>query len=186
MKLEWLKEVIGEAYTEELDKKAAQRLGELFVSRADFNILNDVKKELEQQLKERDKDISELKKSAGDNDELQSKYQALQDKYKTDTQALEKKILETKKDNAVDMAIMQAKGRNPKAIKALLDLDKISLKDDGSLEGLDLEALKKTDGYLFDTRVTQTVGTGMGKGVKSESSAAADIQAQFESALFGR
>ena len=65
-----------------------------------------------------------------------------------------------KKTAAVDMAILQAKGKNPKAIKALLDMDKISLKDDGTLEGLDLEGLKKSDGYLFDIETTAIEGTG--------------------------
>ena len=69
-----------------------------------------------------------------------------------------------KKTAAVDMAILQAKGKNPKAIKALLDMDKISLKDDGTLEGLDLEGLKKSDGYLFDTETVITRGTGAPKG----------------------
>lgn len=61
------------------------------------------------------------------------------------------------------MAILQAKGKNPKAIKALLDMDKITLKDDGTLDGFDLEALKKSDGYLFDTETVKTVGTGTPK-----------------------
>ena len=62
------------------------------------------------------------------------------------------------------MAILQAKGKNPKAIKALLDMDKINLKDDGTLEGLDLEGLKKSDGYLFDTETVIIKGTGAPKG----------------------
>ena len=69
-----------------------------------------------------------------------------------------------KKTAAVDMAILQAKGENPKAIKALLDMDKINLKDDGTLEGLDLEGLKKSDGYLFDTETVIIKGTGAPKG----------------------
>lgn len=72
-------------------------------------------------------------------------------------------IAGVKKAAAVDMAILQAKGRNPKAIKALLDMDKITLKDDGTLEGLDLEGLKKSDSYLFDTEALKTVGTGAPK-----------------------
>lgn len=35
--LEWMKEIFGDAYTEELDKKVSKKIGELFVSRADFN-----------------------------------------------------------------------------------------------------------------------------------------------------
>ena len=78
-------------------------------------------------------------------------------KYNTD-------LADVKKTAAVDMAILQAKGKNPKAIKALLDMDKINLKDDGTLEGLDLEGLKKSDGYLFDTETVITKGTGAPKG----------------------
>lgn len=76
---------------------------------------------------------------------LKNEVKTWETKYKTDLAAV-------KKDAAVDAAIMQAKGRNPKAIKALLDMDKISLKEDGTLEGLDLEGLRKSDEYLFDTK----------------------------------
>ena len=74
-----------------------------------------------------------------------------------------------KKTAAIDMAILQAKGKNPKAIKALLDMDKISLKDDGTLEGLDLEGLKKSDGYLFDIETTTIEGTGHAAGSQGGS-----------------
>ena len=90
------------------------------------------------------------------------------EKLKTDVKDWETKynadIASVKKNAAVDMAILQAKGRNPKAIKALLDMEKIKLKDDGTLEGLDMEGLKESDGYLFDVEETKTVGTGAPKG----------------------
>ena len=150
MELEWLKELIGEGYTKEMEKKISEKIEESFVSRADFNAVNGAKKTLEEQMKDRDKDIAALKKSAGDNAELTQKYAILQEKYKADTESLNKAIMDNKKNNAVDMAILQAKGRNPKAIKALLDMDKIQIKEDGSLEGLDLESIRKSDSYLFD------------------------------------
>lgn len=78
-------------------------------------------------------------------------------------------ISNIKKDSAIEMAIMQAKGRNPKAIKALLDLDKISLKEDGTIEGLDLESLKETDSYLFDVETKSNLGTGFNHGSGSEN-----------------
>ena len=83
-------------------------------------------------------------------------------KYNTD-------LADVKKTAAVDMAIMQAKGRNPKAIKALLDMDKIKLKDDGTLEGFDLEGLKKSDGYLFDIETHSIEGTGHAGGSQGGS-----------------
>ena len=95
--------------------------------------------------------------------QLQQKYHDLEQKYKTDTQNLEKKYAESRKHSAVDMAILQAKGKNTKAIKALLDMDKISLKEDGTLEGLDLEGLKNTDRYLFDIEQTHIEGANGGQ-----------------------
>lgn len=37
MKLQWMKDILGESYTEELDGKVCTALGERFVSREDFN-----------------------------------------------------------------------------------------------------------------------------------------------------
>lgn len=82
-----------------------------------------------------------------------------------------KDIAQVKKDAAVDAAILQAKGRNPKAIKALLDMDSISLKDDGTLAGLDLDRLKKSDGYLFDVEETVQRGTGVREGNQQQTQA---------------
>lgn len=180
MKFEWLKEIIGESYTEEMDKKAAEKIGESFVSKADFNSVNEAKKALESQIKDRDKDIADLKKAAGDNADLSKKYQDLQDRYKQETESLTKKLAEDRKSNAVDMAIVQAKGKNAKAIRALIDMDKVTLKDDGSLDGLDLEALRKSDGYLFDEIKDGIEGTGFNKGTGTGS---AGLESEIASAL---
>ena len=40
MKLLWLKEIIGDAYTEDMDAAACQAIGKDFVARADFNAKN--------------------------------------------------------------------------------------------------------------------------------------------------
>lgn len=89
------------------------------------------------------------------------------EKLKGDVAAWEKKynadMADIKKNAAVDMAILKAGGRNAKAIKALLDMDKIKLKDDGTLEGIDIEGLKKSDSYLFDIESTGIEGTGKPK-----------------------
>lgn len=45
--LEWLKTILGDAYTEDIDKKVSDEIGKQFVSRADFNTLNETKKTLE-------------------------------------------------------------------------------------------------------------------------------------------
>lgn len=179
--LEWLKEILGEQYSEDIDKKVSEEIGKNFVAKADFNNVNETKKTLEQQIKDRDKDIADLKKSAGDNADLSQKYSDLQEKYKKDTESLNKTILDNQKNNAIEMAIMQAKGRNPKAIKALLDLDKISLKEDGTIEGLDLESLKETDSYLFDVETKSNIGTGFNPGEGNGNNE--DLETQIAQAL---
>lgn len=73
MKLQWMKDLLGDAYTEELDTKVCAALGERFVSRQDFNEKNTKLREAEAQIaqltesvKTRDTQLEELKKSAGD------------------------------------------------------------------------------------------------------------------------
>lgn len=50
MKLQWLKDIVGDAYTEELDAKVCTALGERFVARADFNDKNTKLKEAKAQI----------------------------------------------------------------------------------------------------------------------------------------
>ena len=111
--------------------------------------------ELQQQLAERDKDIEELSKQAGNDAELQSKYQELQDKYRSETETTNNRIAEIKRDSAVELELTKAGAKNIKAAKALLDLDKIEVGDDG-IKGLSdqINAISESDGYLFGTGET--------------------------------
>ena len=79
-----------------------------------------------------------------------------------------------KKENAVDKAILKAKGKDTKIIKAVLNMDKINLKDDGTLENFNLKDdgtlenfnlkdVEKEYPYLFDNETIITVGTGVPK-----------------------
>ncbi|NMA00891.1 MAG: hypothetical protein GX924_07660 [Clostridiaceae bacterium] len=60
-------------------------------------------------------------------------------------------IKELQLDAALDAAIHAVKGRNPKAIKALLNRETLKLKDDGKVEGLNLDDIRKSDPYLFES-----------------------------------
>ncbi len=137
---------------------------------------------LEAQLTERDKDIAELKKAAGRDAAWKEKFETLETKYKEESEAMTRKLAETAKNNAVDLAILKAGGKNAKAIKALLDMEKIKLKEDGSLDGLDLDALKESDGYLFTQETREIVGTGFAGG---NGSGGDGIAAAFERAVMG-
>lgn len=64
---------------------------------------------------------------------------------------LVKSYANKEKNTAINQAISNAKGKNAKAILALVDSEKITYKD-GKLDGLEdqLKELQKSDAYLFD------------------------------------
>ena len=76
--LDWLKTILGEAYSEEIDKKVSEEIGKNFVARADFNTLNAEKKALADTVKERDKQLETLKASTGDVEALKTQIATLQ------------------------------------------------------------------------------------------------------------
>ena len=80
-------------------------------------------------------------------DELNGKLTAKQKEYDDLVESYANK----EKNTAINQAISNAKGKNTKAILALVDSDKITYKD-GKLEGLEdqLKELQKSDAYLFD------------------------------------
>lgn len=118
--------------------------------------------ELQQQLAERDKDIEELSKQAGNDAELQSKYQELQDKYRSETETINNRIAEIKRDSAVELELTKAGAKNIKAAKALLDLEKLEVTEDGAVRGLDeqITAITSTDAYLFGGETTGQFASG--------------------------
>lgn len=79
-------------------------------------------------------------------------------------------------DSALKEAITAARGRNDKAIRALLDLEALrASKDQGADIRSALEALKKDSGYLFESEETPppfAAGTGTGAGRPSVGMAA--------------
>lgn len=54
-------------------------------------------------------------------------------------------------DNAIETGLTAAGAKNAKAVKALLDVSKLKLGDDGKVSGLDeaIKAIQKSDAYLF-------------------------------------
>ena len=65
----------------------------------------------------------------------------------------EQKVQAIKFEHALQDALREAKARNPKAVKALLDLEKIKPPDEGGLEGLEeqLTAVKTDNDFLFES-----------------------------------
>lgn len=147
--LDWLKGILGDAYTDEVDQKVSAEIGKHFVAKTDFNTLNETKKGLEEQIADRDQQLEELKKV--DASALQAEIDRLQGENKTASEKFEKQVADMKFDYALERALAGAKARNVKAVKALIDAEKLKL-DGDQITGLSeqLEQIKKDSGYLFD------------------------------------
>ncbi len=157
--LDWLKTILGDAYTEEIDKKVSEEIGKGFVARADFNTLNAEKKALADTVKDRDKQLETLKASTGDVEALKTQIATLQTENATAAKAHEDEIKRLRIDTAVELALSAAKAKNVKAVKALLDLEKAELADDGTVKGLE-DQIKKLagaadSGFLFEQQDSQ-------------------------------
>ncbi len=72
----------------------------------------------------------------------------------------EEALQNAKKIAAMEKAILEAGGKNAKAILALIDADEVTLNEKGELEGVDLEAVKAEAPYLFNEKEEKTKGTG--------------------------
>lgn len=135
----------------------------------DLDAANAEVESLKGQISNRDKQLETLKNSTGDVEAMKQQIATLQadNKAKDDAHAAE--IKQLKIDAAIDSALTGAKAKNNTAVKALLkDLDKAELADDGTIKGLaeQIEALQKSDAYLFDTttkKKTQVKGAKPGE-----------------------
>ena len=106
---------------------------------------------LKSQNEKHEKDLKTLQKDNGDNETLKQTIKDLQ-KQNADAKAeFEQQLLGMQRDSAIEKALATSGAKNTKAVKALLDADKIVFKD-GELSGLaeQLEAYKQSDPYMFD------------------------------------
>lgn len=152
--MDWLKELLKNAGVEnvdELEKSISKELPKHFKPAKEFNEINEElkvikgeKKTLEDDKKKIEDEYNNFKKGSISQADYEAKKKEIEDNSKAE---IEKVRLESK----IDLAINNAKAKNVKSVKANLDLDKIKLDGDKLLGFEDqIEALKKSDAYLFE------------------------------------
>ena len=161
--------------TEELAKKAAEASQEElkgYIPKTRFDEVNEAKKQLETDIKDRDKQLKELGEKSKGNEELTKQIAELQEANKKTAGEYEGKIKQMQFDHTLDGALKAANVKNVKAIKALLNLETIKL-DGETLTGLNdqIEGLKKSDAYLFDEVEPDGTGGSKGNGGKGKPGA---------------
>lgn len=152
-------QLIALGATEELATKIADESKkeiEGYVEKSKYSEMEATKKQLEEGNKTLTKQLEEIKKSVGDNAELKKQIEDMQNSNKAKEKEYADSIAKLKLDNAVDLALLGAGSKNNKAVKALLNLEKAVIGEDGKVIGLNeqLETLKKADDSSFLFEVT--------------------------------
>jgi hypothetical protein len=147
-------EFIALGISDDIAEKAATASAEElkgYVPKSRFDEVNEAKKVAESTIKERDKQLDDLKKSSGDNEELKKQIADLQEANKTAAQEYEKSMKQLKRDSIDTQILTEAGAKNTKAALALFDpLDDKLDEDAYKAERMkQLEAVKKDNGYLF-------------------------------------
>lgn len=174
--MEFLKEVLGEGfeafaqtvkqYNEKSPDKAV-KLANLseggYVSKEKYAALEAEAGGYKEQLTGLREDLQKLQEEGGGKAELNNKLSALQEKYDADTKALAEKLDAARLDSALDLSLIKAGARSTKALRGLLELDKIKL-DGDELSGLSeqLEQVKKENSYLFQDAAPERTGMRQG------------------------
>ena len=155
--MEWLEELLKNAVVtdEKLDVTALmaavkKEFPNHAVPKNDFNTVSEAKKKLEADIKERDKQLENLKKETGDAQELQEQIKALQEQNKDAQKKYDAEMKELKLTNAIKVALA-GKAQDEEIVAGLIDRGKLILGDDGKVTGLEeqVKALKESKGFLF-------------------------------------
>src|SRR5690554_977304 len=155
--MEWLKELLKEKgvaddVIEEIVTSAQEKMSQQhMIPKHRFDEVNEAKKQLEAQLAERDKQLSELKKAVGDNEELKKQIENLQAENKAKEEEYQARIRDLSITTAIKLAVA-GEAHDPDLVANLLDKSKIEVDEEGNIKGgLDdqLQALRETKSFLF-------------------------------------
>ena len=132
-------------------EKASQEELKNYVEKSKYDEVSEENKTLKTSVSDRDKQLETLKASAGDNEELKKQIETMKQQNADREKAHKAELAQLKLDNAIETALTAAGARNTKAVRALLDISKVKLGEDGRLAGWDeqLKAVQKSDSYLF-------------------------------------
>lgn len=122
-----------------------------YVEKTKYSELETVKNQLEESNKTVNKQLEDLKKNTGDAEALKAEIQKMQDENKNKETEYTNNIKKLKVDNAVELALIGAKAKNTKAVKALLNLENLEIGEDGKVKGLEdqIKNLTKDEGTAF-------------------------------------
>lgn len=141
---------ISEELAVKCEKASLEEL-KTFVPKTKLEEVTAEKIQLETTVKEHSTQLETLKKSKGNAEDLQAEIAKLQEENTAKEQAHSQEIHQLKVDSAVETAILNAGGKNAKAVRALLNLAEPKLNEDGTVLGLgeQMKKLQKAEDSKF-------------------------------------
>lgn len=154
--MDWLKEVlkklgIADTEIEKIDTEVRKELPLHFVPKSQYNEINEVKKRLETDIAERDKQIDTLGKTAGLSDELKQELEKVKAENKTAKEQYESDMKDLRLNSALKIALGNSV-HDVDMVAGLLDKSLIELGEDGSIKkGYEdqIKALQTNKPFLF-------------------------------------
>lgn len=152
-----LKELLGEDLYNQVTAKLGDKHKIAIVSdgnwipKSKFDEANEARKQAEEALKERDKQLVDLKKAAEGNEELRKQIEQLQADNKAAAEQYEAKLRDMSVTTAIKLAVA-GQAHDPDLVAGLLDKSKIEVDENGNIKaGLDdqLKTLRASKGFLF-------------------------------------
>ena len=153
--MEWLKKLIdthtkdGKLDIESLMTAVSTEFPKYAVPKDTYNTMSEAKKQLENDIATRDKQIEDLKKV--DADGLKAEIEKLQGENKTAKEKYEADMKALALSNAIKLAVT-GKVHDPDIVANLLDKSKVELNEDGTVKaGLEeqIKSLKESKAFLF-------------------------------------
>ena len=152
MALEFAKELLGDAYTGELEEKLEAKINELYAPKADLDAASARADGLQEQLDAANEAIG--------------KFEGLDAKQRAEAAEKDRdeKLAAAAFDAKIDKALSDAKAHNPKLARGALDLDALrtSKNQDADIAAA-IAAVQKSDAYLFGPAAAEPApasGTG--------------------------
>ena len=164
MKRDFLKN-LGIEDKDVIDKILDENSADIGKAKGELQTYKDKVTDLEGQIKTKDGEIADLQKKVGDTDALNQQIAQLTTDKTNLTNELNTKVNKIQKEHAIEGRIRDRKGKNVKAIKALLDDEKITF-ENNVLGGIDeqLDALEKAeDSAMLFGAVSAPSGTHFGR-----------------------
>lgn len=143
-------QLIALGLTEEQANSVIAGFGSM-IPKTRFDDVNEAKKQLESQIKDRDKQLKDLEDKAKGNDDLTKQIQDLQEANKQTKTQYEQQLKDERLASAVKLALA-GKVHDTELVLGQIDKAKIELNEDGTIKGgLDeqVKSLQESKSFLF-------------------------------------